>query len=259
MDGHGLKGHLVTHYMSQQLPKRIAEQLDKSYPQSEWEQKMKELAKFDADSDTESTADDKVDHQRIHSALRHAFHQTHVDAMNKEEVPAGRSGTTCIACIIDDDYIHVACVGDSRALRVRMDGSWESLTTETTVSNMPADAERIQAGEGRTDGQGNVWYGPVGIIMTRALGDAVMLRAGVVPTPIVRSFPRGPSSIVVVATDGIWDVLSNDKVRDIVQRDKTSLETIVDRLATHAQQTWVGDLPRMEEKIDDITCIVAKL
>eukprot|EP00977_Amphora_coffeiformis_P024874 scaffold17426_cov170-Amphora_coffeaeformis.AAC.7 len=259
MDGHGLKGHLVTQFMSQQLPKRIAEQLDNPCPKSEWEQKMKDLAKFDMSGETESATVDSMDHQTIHSALRHAFHQTHVDAMNTEGVPSGRSGTTCIACLIDDEYIHVAHVGDSRALRIRMDGSCEALTTETTVSNLPADAERIQAGEGRTDGQGNVWYGPVGISMTRALGDAVMLRAGVVPTPVVRSFPRESSSILVVATDGIWDALSNEQVCDIVQRDKTSLETIADQLATQARQTWIGDLPGMEEKVDDITCIVAKL
>ena len=259
MDGHGFKGHLVTQFMSQQLPKRIAEQLDKPCPQSEWEQKMKDLANFDVDSKTESATHDKNDHKTIHNALRHAFHQTHVDAIDAEGIPAGRSGTTCIACLIDDEFIHVAHVGDSRALRVRVDGSWEALTTETTTSNLPADVERIQAGEGRTDGQGNVWYGPVGISMTRALGDAVMLRAGVVPTPMVQSFPREPSSVLVVATDGIWDVLNNDQVSEIVRNDEPSLEKIANQLAAQARQKWIGDLPGMEEKVDDITCIVAKL
>lgn len=263
MDGHGLKGHLVTEYMSQQLVQRLAEQLENSTPQVEWEEKMKALCNFQVESNLEQ----EENHARIHDSLRHAFHQTHVDAVNAMDVPAGRSGTTCIACLIDDSHIHVAHVGDSRAILVRPTTAsdnpsslpFQVLTTETTVANLPEDAERVKAGEGRMDGQGNVWYGPVGISMTRALGDAVMLRAGVVPTPLVESHCREPGSFLVIATDGVFDVLSNEVVSKIVQESSSSVETIVENLAARARQGWIGDLPLMEEKIDDITCVVAHI
>ena len=257
MDGHGLKGHLVTQFLSKQLPNRIVEQLDNPSPEEEWEVKMKDLANFDIDDEINNSKGD--DYFEIHCAIRYAFHQAHIDAINAPDVPAGRSGTTCIACLIDDACIHVAHVGDSKAILVHSDGTGQMLTTETTVSNLPRDAARISIGEGRIDGLGNVWYGPVGISMTRALGDAVMLRAGVVPTPIVQSFPRSDSCTLVVATDGVWDVLSHEDVCGIASNKYLSLEQIVDQITEQARQKWIGDLPVMEEKVDDITCIVAKL
>ena len=283
MDGHGLKGHLVTQFLAKQLPQRIAEQLANPTPLTEWEEKMKQLANFDLQADVaarkmaESQKDtqqqqqqQQQQHQTNHNALRHAFHQAHIDAMEAADVPAGRSGTTCIVCLLDDTHIHVAHVGDSRAVLYGA-SSWQALTTETTVANFAStEGQRIADGKGRVDGQGNVWYGPVGISMTRALGDAVMLQAGVVPTPIVQSFPRDDDDknrILVLATDGIWDVLDNDCVGEIVRQyqdssssSSSSMEDLLDELIDQARKKWVGDLPIMdEEKVDDITCIVAKV
>jgi serine/threonine protein phosphatase PrpC len=264
MDGHGLKGHLVSDYMSTQLPRRLEEQLRTPCPQTKWEARMKELANFDIreDSIAADANDNSNQHRVIHNALRHAFHQTHTDALEQAGVPAGRSGTTGIVALLDEQQqaLHVAHVGDSRALRISTaDGSLEVLTTETTVAKCPDERARIMAGEGRIDEGGNVWYGPVAIAMTRALGDGVMLRAGVVPTPRVASFHCLPLSVLVVATDGLWDVLSNDQVRDIVLECSDSVEDMVEQLARRARQAWIGDLPLKEEEVDDITCVVARL
>lgn len=275
MDGHGLKGHLVTQFLAKQLPQRIAEQLANPTPLTEWEEKMKQLANFDVQADVAASimvesqdTQHQQQHHIIHNALRHAFHQAHVDAMEAVDVPAGRSGTTCIVCLLDDTHIHVAHVGDSRAVLYGTSSSWQALTSETTVANFAStEGQRIADGKGRVDGQGNVWYGPVGISMTRALGDAVMLQAGVVPTPIVQSFPRDDDKnhILVVATDGIWDVLDNDCVGEIVQQyqdasSSSSVQDLLDELIDQARKRWIGDLPIMdEEKVDDITCIVAKV
>jgi serine/threonine protein phosphatase PrpC len=264
MDGHGLKGHVVTDYMAQQLPVRLAEQLRTPRPQSDWEARMQELAHFDVGADIDNTDDDtaKPQYADIHHALRHAFHQTHTDALEQAGVPAGRSGTTCIVVLVDEaqGVLHVAHVGDSRALCITADGAIQVLTTETTVAKDPADRARVAAGEGRIDARGNVWYGPVAIAMTRALGDGVMLRAGVVPTPRVTTSARLPASVLVVATDGLWDVLSNEQVRDIVLAyADSSVEKMAAQLALQARQAWIGDLPLQEEKVDDITCVVARL
>lgn len=276
MDGHGVKGHLVTQFLAKQLPRRIAQQLEHAQPVAEWEEEMRQLANFNVNTEVQDSTQGDASLQGIHNALRHAFHQAHVDAMNEPNVPAGRSGTTCIVCVVDATHIHVAYVGDSRALQVRLPSSfndekdssssslWQTLATETTVSNSPQDAQRIQEkSEGRIDSQGNVWYGPVGISMTRALGDAVMLRAGVVPTPIVQSVPRKDSAIIVAATDGIWDVLSNDRVCKILQDEfspSSDMEGVLDQLIAEARQKWIGNLPISdEEKVDDITCVIAKL
>ena len=54
-----------------------------------------------------------------------------------------------------------------------------------------SDTERARiesCPQARIDGRGNVFWGPVGIAMTRALGDAILLRAGVLPWPIVERY-----------------------------------------------------------------------
>lgn len=120
---------------------------------------------------------------------------------------------------------------------------------------------RIEQGEGRVDDNGNVWYGPQGIAMTRSLGNAVMLRAGVVPTPFVKSVQLEQESTstkdrIIMASDGIWDVLSNDQVAELVEQHP-DVQDAANALQEEARLRWIGDLPFIDEaKIDDITCIV---
>jgi serine/threonine protein phosphatase PrpC len=98
--------------------------------------------------------------------------------------------------------------------------------------------------------------------MTRALGDAVMLRAGVVPTPIVQSFPIQEevkdTSFVILMTDGISDVLSNSDLAQLVFQ-QSSLETTIQTILDEARRKWIGELPILEEKVDDMSCVLLQL
>ena len=92
MDGHGLKGHIVTEYLAQQLPARIQEYLMAEYSSAlEGESAVTEMP-FTVSS--------------ISDALSNSFRQAHEDALLNPNVPAGRSGTTCIVSVVivsDDD------------------------------------------------------------------------------------------------------------------------------------------------------------
>lgn len=174
-------------------------------------------------------------------------------------VPAGRSGTTCISCVIHDKGFDVAFVGDSRAIQIEQ-GDFSPPTVRVlayeTRTNIASERERIDSCQGRMDGEGNVWYGPVAIAMTRALGDVVMLRAGILPTPLIVSRPREACTLVI-ATDGVWDVLSNDDVRDIVVANGESISAAANHISSTARRKWIGDF--FEEKADDVTCVVVRL
>jgi serine/threonine protein phosphatase PrpC len=257
LDGHGLKGHLVTEFIAEQLPVAIRQQLKNTQPSRHLEEQLVELGKADLNPDS-------LPDEPKQQVLVHAFHQVQEASMENEKVPAGRSGTTCIACLIEDDQIHVAHVGDSRAIRIDRYSNHKDdpplitpLTIETTTANMPSERQRIDACEGRIDDGGNVWYGPFAIAMTRALGDALMLRAGVLPTPITATFDRDKKNVksttLVLATDGIWDVLSNESVRDIVVASR-DVHQAAKELADTARAKWIGDF--VDEMADDITCMV---
>jgi serine/threonine protein phosphatase PrpC len=282
LDGHGLKGHLLSKYLAQQLPLHLHRHLKDLVEENlllqgdddirasnglvveweEFEEKLRELS---------GLSDEELAYQELqpahHQAMIRAFHSVHWAAMQNAGVPAGRNGATCIVILFDhaEKEWHVAHVGDSRVIQVGISDEDTSdpdrhdvlsLSQETTVK-MDKERERIESREGSIRGN-NVFYGPVGIAMTRSLGNAAMLRAGVVPTPLVSTFPLLSNVTIVLGTDGIWDVLANDAVAELVF-ENPNVQAACDAIARAARQKWVGDLPIVdEEKVDDITCMVLR-
>jgi serine/threonine protein phosphatase PrpC len=258
LDGHGLLGHQLSDYFAHHLPLRIQEQLRAPTRMAELEARLEQLAGF-----TVPTYD--IPQQEV---LANAFHEVHWNAMVDPEIKTGRNGATCIACLVEGRHVHVACVGDSRAICLGHNNDTTTATTttttttfvmaeETTVGTLE-ERERIERGEGTIAGE-NVFYGPVGVAMTRALGDAVLLRAGVVPTPVVQSFTLDKGDIMIIATDGVWGVLSNDQVAEIVRQSNGPQEA-AQAVSEAAKKRWIGDLPIVDEvKMDDITTLVFSL
>ena len=285
MDGHGRKGHLVTKYLQEQIPKRIRQLLagemecfdrgaageGEGEPvrlflyeeQLKWFRgRMRTLGNYRGAGDPPAAGGgDDV----LPGVLVNSFLLSHLDACQDAAVPAGRSGTTCIVCAIDEKHrrVYTAHVGDSRAILIS-DGpeGVRPLSAETTTLNMPEERARIAASEGRIDRSGNVWYGPVGISMTRALGDAVMLRAGVVPVPMVDVAEAPGGSVVLLATDGVFDVLKNERVMEVVNaalgEGGGRAQDAAQAVAQGARDCWLGKLP-LEVSVDDITCVVVRV
>ena len=292
LDGHGLKGHLVSNYLAEKLPEMVQYHMIHLLGRpskatndtilndlSDFEETLQQLGGLisagDAENNTTRNNQQPLPSPMIHQAMIKAFHSAHYAAMQDPDVPAGRNGATCVMVVLDhaEKTFHVAHVGDSRVIQVDIQNGEDGITNfqtsplsvETTVK-IDTEKQRIERGDGTLRGN-NVFRGPQGIAMTRSLGNAVMLRAGIVPTPIMKAFPHSKSnqetsSYLVIATDGIWDVLSNDKVAEILTTSDTigELQTACEAIASKARKQWIGDLPIMdEEKVDDITCIVVKV
>ncbi|CAJ1964855.1 unnamed protein product [Cylindrotheca closterium] len=256
LDGHGKLGHEVSSYFASTLPSEIKQRLQEAYPNRipvfELEERLKSVPELPQESDL---SDDVLS-----LALTDSFHAVHWKAMLDPDQKPGRSGATCITCLINKKTkeCHVAYVGDSKAILIGSgkEGSIQIVAERTTV-NVPEERKRIESGEGSIRGS-NVFYGPVGIAMTRALGDTVMLRAGVIPTPIVETFKLQDCDTLVLATDGIWDVLQDQEVSDTINDSFSGgAQGMAATLATIARKKWAGDLPIMDEvKADDITVLV---
>ena len=165
--------------------------------------------------------------------------------------------------------LYTGNVGDSSAIKgVQQKSGWniEALNKKTTTARQE-ERERIEQGEGRIDGAGNVWYGPVGIAMTRALGDSVMTRASIIPTPEVTKLDlrdeldaesESANGLIVLGSDGIFDVMSDKDVIDSLSnslRDSFSLDSSCSVLVEEARRRWQNGLP-LEVRIDDTTSVV---
>jgi len=245
LDGHGLKGHVVSQFLAKELPLEVDRQLKSLESAQELEEELRKVV------DLEELKRDCPKQQ----ALVNAFHHCHWNARMNTTIPTGRSGTTAVVALMHEDLLYTACVGDSKAILVYEDGTSECVAHSVTAKCMDSEKDRIDRLEGRVDDGGNVWYGPIAIAMTRALGDAVMLPAGIIPTPVTQAYklPVGRNRLVV-ASDGVWDVLTDDQVVELLSGN---CQGCAEQIAAKARERWIGHF--IDEKADDITCIVAEL
>lgn len=89
--------------------------------------------------------------------------------------------------------------------------------------------------------------------MSRAFGDFVLKDYGIIAVPDVSHRRLTPEDqFIVLATDGVWDVLSNDEVASIVWEAK-SAEAAARTVTETAIATWGTKYPNA--KIDDCTVV----
>ena len=136
--------------------------------------------------------------------------------------------------------------------------------------DLPEEKARIEAKGGRVfsveyddgiDGPARVWLGHMdvpGLAMSRSLGDVVAHSAGVSSEPVFVEYDFNPDGrddlILVMASDGLWEFMSDQEVMDIAY-NTTEPRFAVDKLITESNERWMKE----ESVIDDTTVCVAFL
>jgi len=132
---------------------------------------------------------------------------------------------------------------------------------------LPEEKERIRNAGGYVrraihdhDGPERVWLDSSlqtpGLAMSRSLGDAIARRVGVIPTPMISSHTLSSrDQFLVLATDGVWDSLSNAAVVASIGRavSKSSLGFAPEQVVSGVRDANGGAC------IDDTTCVIVKL
>ncbi|XP_074558837.1 putative protein phosphatase 2C 41 isoform X3 [Curcuma longa] len=159
----------------------------------------------------------------------------------------GRGGSTAVtAILIDGRKLWIANVGDSRAvlakggdaiqLTVDHEPNTERGSIENRggfVSNMPGDVPRV-------NGQ---------LAVSRAFGDK-SLKSHLSSDPDIRSEDvTADSDLLILASDGLWKVMSNEEAVDLARKYKDPQAAA--RLLTTEAVNRVSK--------DDISCIVVQL
>lgn len=277
MDGHGLKGHLVTEFLQKTFPKRLKQYLPVHQFEGEGSKPVADDQEYDDILDQQrvdiknlAKFDDWPMIDEVAKSLADAFLAAHLDARIDPAIPTGRSGTTALISLLSlcekgDRGLYVAGVGDSSAMLVDDTGSFQELLPKSTLQ-IESERRRIDSCKGSIVGS-NVFFGPVGIAMTRALGDSVMLPAGVVPIPMVKriSLEETRNYCVCLGSDGVFDVQSIDTVAKIIHGSNILLESpseeegpdklqrLAEKICNKAKLAWKGGLP-IEPSMDDMTC-----
>lgn len=156
----------------------------------------------------------------IPDAIRKGFLSIDQDMLEDEEMKEELSGTTAICVIIRDKKIYCGNVGDSRSIAC-VRGRVQNLSYDHKPNN-ELEAKRIVAAGGwvefnRVNGN---------LALSRALGDFVFKKNEgkraedqiVTANPDIDVKDLTPDhEFILLACDGIWDVLSNEEVLEFVR------------------------------------------
>ncbi|KAL3065314.1 hypothetical protein OYC64_015481 [Pagothenia borchgrevinki] len=188
--------------------------------------------------------------------------------MDGKEEPGSDSGTTAVVALIRGKQLIVANAGDSRCVV-----SERGKAVDMSYDHKPEDElelTRIKNAGGKVTMDGRV---NGGLNLSRAIGDHFYKRNKALPPDeqMISSMPdvkvltlNGDHDFMVIACDGIWNVLSSQEVVDFIserikpdQSGKVkSLSSIVGELLDHC---LAPDTSGDGTGCDNMTCIIITL
>ena len=230
-DGHGLQGHLVSEEIKNFFDNCTYEQ---------YQMKKKIIAMFSSLSLT---------------------------IENNNSIDIFCSGSTVVIVHVSKEKIICANCGDSRAILISGNNSSNSIVklSRDHKPNLMEEKKRILAAGGRVEkiygmGPYRVWFKDgdyPGLAMSRSIGDTLAHKIGVSDLPEIMEFnvSNVKPIAIVVASDGVWEFMNNEQVKNIVIKYRNSQDGLgcSKEIVEKARQIWKGT----SFAIDDITCVVA--
>uniref|UniRef100_M8BPM6 protein-serine/threonine phosphatase n=1 Tax=Aegilops tauschii TaxID=37682 RepID=M8BPM6_AEGTA len=259
-DGHGPQGHLVSKMVRDLLPVKLSANIARDeYKELSNNRVTNGTTEGDAvqtvveDTDATLGAVENGGYPEIFTALRtsflRAFYVMDRDLKSHKNIDCLFSGTTAVTLIKQGQDLIIGNLGDSRAILATKDEDNHLFALQLTVDlkpSIPSEAARIRERKGRVFSLPNepdvtrVWlpkYNSPGLAMARAFGDFCLKSYGVISVPDVSYHHiTEKDEFVVLATDGVWDVLSNDDVVKIVS-ESTSEASAARLLVQTAHRT----------------------
>eukprot|EP00053_Salpingoeca_punica_P006353 m.60330 g.60330 ORF g.60330 m.60330 type:complete len:279 (+) comp13652_c2_seq2:203-1039(+) len=231
LDGHGTNGGLVSAFVKQQLVSALTQtRIDKAAL----------LEVFG----------------RIAIALRHSGFEVE------------QSGATTVLCAKVANQLVVAHVGDSRCILVRKPVHKGEVNvvalTQDHKPDVPSERFRISNAGGFVEPTrfGASYFGPSrvwknrqlegGLAVSRSFGDTALTSVGVVAVPeILIQEIEADDRHVVLASDGVWDQLSNEEVGKYVMTHKDPRKA-AEMIVKEARKRWESK----GDYVDDITVVI---
>ena len=256
LDGHGEFGHLASKFVKNYIINQI-----KSHPLLKNEKDPKKI------------------YSKITSNGYKILAKIYLDAdimIKHQGFDCSRSGTTCIIIIQLLNNIICANTGDSRAIIVfdKDDNLFKSQIFPLSYDckpELPNEKKRIEESGGvvekayYSDDEDGEYSGPYrvwakgedfpGLAMSRSIGDMDAKKVGVIPNPqIVEYVIDKTSKYFVMASDGIWEFINNERCMKIANEYflKNDCLGLCRELSKKATELWdINDIIR-----DDITVVV---
>jgi len=172
---------------------------------------------------------------QVRANVSEAFAQIHEDFAQRTSTLGSsamdRSGTTATSLLVTEDVVVVSSIGDSRAVLSSMGAGGVISPIQLTkdhVASDPGERKLVMEKGGFVSASGGIDRVNGTLAITRSIGD-VGLAPLLSREPHVLSFTheeirelcgsnqqQGMPCFVVLASDGLWDVMSNQEVVDMV-------------------------------------------
>ncbi|CAG9333062.1 unnamed protein product [Blepharisma stoltei] len=150
----------------------------------------------------------------------------------------------------------------------------------TRIVESGGRVQRLTDKNGQKIGPYRIWEmnnDEPGLAMSRCIGDKIGEKLGVISKPICYSMPynKGSDCFAIIASDGIWDVFSNQDAVNFVEfyREKCKKgidgwsgntltnpgnSCIAHLLCEEARTRWISIVEEEASKIDDISCVIVE-
>ena len=255
LDGHGIEGHFVSQFASKYIPHLIMN-----------------------NPEIKNLRETELIYNKLKSNNYQIISKAYLDcdiALQKVNFDSKESGCTCNLIINIGTHVICANTGDSRAIVVfEENNNWLVNYKCVPLSvdfkpEMPEEMNRIilNGGEvrqiknelGEGVGPYRVWKrgeGYPGLAMSRSIGDLIGKQIGVIPNPGIIEYNLGDKSrYIVVCSDGVWEFLNNENVKDIGK--KYYVENNPSGYCHELVKTSLSLWEKNDIVVDDITAVVA--
>ena len=249
-DGHGQKGHLISKYLNTYFTNFFTKSESSKYFSLNYINRENDIYQYFKN--------------RNYEVIKNLFSSCEKSIKINTEL----SGSTCnLILIFNNKKLICANLGDSRAIMIKKNNEIIQLSRDHKPE-LKDEKDRILSMEGRIERKPkNAKFGPFriwlkeqdipGLSVSRAFGDLIAKSVGVIAEPEINDWNIDDcdGKCVVIASDGVWEFVSNDKVRDIVvscenleEKEKCCTKEIVE----YARKVWGMN----NEICDDITVTV---
>ncbi|GBG30476.1 Protein phosphatase 1L [Hondaea fermentalgiana] len=287
-DGHGADGDLVAESVAAKLPEEVRQELVNRIKvtsgKSELSSRSIQEAIEAAFGSMQATLDTRFEEEVVVPTmkLKKEIEEKQQTDLGRVPLPLG-SGTTATIILVHDRLLHVAHVGDSRAILCRRNPSdaadvvVEDLTKDQNVlASGDDERERIENAGGTIFNRHVAGDYIDGMLqLTRSLGDVPLHRQNIVlHTPAVSSMPVDSSMMfTLAASDGLWDTFSSEEAANFVckairtKADADSAESWSDddvqEMLTHVAESLENEAHSRNAKAgrqsDDISVLIISL
>ncbi|CAO2141294.1 unnamed protein product [Urochloa humidicola] len=232
-DGHG--GRAAVDFVSQRLGENVVS------------------AVLAAEANTHGEASSAAEEDAVSTAIKAAYLATDSELLAQHQDASG--GACATTALVKGGDLYVAHVGDCRAVLSRDGGAAAALTADHTCA-AEGERERIERGGGYVSRSGSgVWRVQGSLAVSRSFGDAGLKRWVLAEPEVVRVPLDAGCEFVVIASDGLWDKVSNQEAVDIVSRSRNMLAA----MSVGRSCAELVELARRRGSRDDVTVMVVEL